>query len=360
MADRKIQSLQVLRGFAALAVVFYHVYVIMMQVEYGARVVFQDVAKYGFMGVAFFFVLSGFIIFSAHIKDVGVPASIPRYLLKRFVRVYPAYWVYTTGFIAASAVGLGYPDFSWDPYNILSSYLLVPLVDNLTLPLKVAWTLVYEIQFYFIFTLLLLFGGRGYWLLSMWGALTLSALVLDAGWESAIFSAWNLYFLVGVFVFHCSRKISESRWWLFLLLTACFLSVFVLLTGDVAKISHLSSEHPKLHILLAVSFGLCVLGVVLFERKVHIRYPKSLVFIGEASYSIYLVHSAAISVMVMLGHKYGVIETLGAQLFFISIFILSVFIGGAAYLIIERPLINFFSKRLFYSSYANPKPSMSK
>lgn len=74
--------------------------------------------------------LSGFIILMAHHNDIGRPERFSAYVTKRIIRVYPAYWVYLTGFIAAAAVGLGYPDFSWNPRNLLTAYLLVPLASD--------------------------------------------------------------------------------------------------------------------------------------------------------------------------------------------------------------------------------------
>jgi len=53
------------------------------------------VAQFGHAGVDFFFVLSGFIIFFVHGKDIGKPSRLPHYVWRRFIRIYPVYWAVT-------------------------------------------------------------------------------------------------------------------------------------------------------------------------------------------------------------------------------------------------------------------------
>ncbi|MDM0002978.1 acyltransferase family protein [Variovorax sp. J22P240] len=45
----------------------------------------------GAAGVAFFFVLSGFIIVLIHGREIGHPAQLWPYLRKRLARIYPTY-----------------------------------------------------------------------------------------------------------------------------------------------------------------------------------------------------------------------------------------------------------------------------
>src|SRR5271165_5758308 len=46
-------------------------------------------------GVDFFFVLSGFVMIYAHWYDIGRPDRVRRYCVKRFLRIYPPYWIIT-------------------------------------------------------------------------------------------------------------------------------------------------------------------------------------------------------------------------------------------------------------------------
>jgi peptidoglycan/LPS O-acetylase OafA/YrhL len=344
MTDTKnsIVTLQVLRGIAAISVAFYHVYIILMQPEYGGNVVFQPFARFGFLGVSFFFALSGFIIFTAHWKDLGTPRSIPTYLYKRVTRVYPVYWVYLTCFILAGAAGIGYPDFSWAPANLISSYLLIPFVSDMTLPLKVAWTLVYEIRFYIFFIVLLVFGFRAIWAFVVWGALILVSFFAGVETVPDVLSLWNIYFLAGMVGFLVLDRI-PVHFGVALFCIGIFLFVlFVLLGDDIKRIAQLDANHPELHLILAPAFLALILGGVLMERAYDLRFPRILQLLGDASYSIYLVHSAAISVIVLISKKLGLIEMLGVQAFFIFTFLLAVAAGTIAYFVVEKPFVGLF------------------
>ncbi|QPM92547.1 acyltransferase family protein [Pseudooceanicola algae] len=344
-AKRKsIATLQVMRGIAAVAVVFYHVYIILMEPEYGAEVLFRPVARYGFLGVSFFFVLSGFIIFMAHRRDLGRPGSIPVYLYKRAARVYPAYWIYLTLFLVAAAMGIGYPDFSWAPLNLASSYILFPLVEDMTLPLKVAWTLVYEIRFYLIFVLLLVFGARMLWAFVGWGVAILVCFLAGIDVPD-VMSVWNLYFLAGMLGYLVLDRIPERAGGLIFGLGVALFVLYGALSTDVGRIADLAHRAEGLHFLLAPTFLALILGGILLERRHEIRFPSILMLLGDASYSIYLVHSAVISATFLIGGKVGLITLMGLHAFFIFAFVFAVLCGTIAYLVIERPLIH-LSRRL--------------
>ena len=86
---RTLFSVQIARGVAATAVVLAHANLII-----DSRL-FHGWLVTGWCGVDFFFVLSGFIICYANSADIGHAERLPIYLYKRFVRVYPVYWLYT-------------------------------------------------------------------------------------------------------------------------------------------------------------------------------------------------------------------------------------------------------------------------
>lgn len=58
---KNFDTLQLLRGIAAMLVVFYH----------GTHTELLNIFKLGYMGVDLFFVLSGFIILYIHFSDFG-------------------------------------------------------------------------------------------------------------------------------------------------------------------------------------------------------------------------------------------------------------------------------------------------
>ena len=109
--------------------------------------------SFGNAGVEFFFVLSGFIIFSAHRKDIFNAGELVNYLKKRFFRIFPTYWIiFLAVFSLAFASGTLRHTVPHDLPTLLKSLLLIPqdksVVGGTGSPvLIVAWSLQYEMFF---------------------------------------------------------------------------------------------------------------------------------------------------------------------------------------------------------------------
>src|ERR1700690_1319738 len=91
----RLLSIQAARGVASLAVIFYHAGGGVALPQYVGFIPLGGFFNFGHAGVDFFFVLSGFIIYFVHHRDIGHPASLPRYTWRRLTRVLPIYWVVT-------------------------------------------------------------------------------------------------------------------------------------------------------------------------------------------------------------------------------------------------------------------------
>lgn len=121
--------------------------------------------SFGFSGVHLFFVLSGFIILSAHRPDIGRPGRLPYYLGRRFVRIYPLYWLAFLAwggwrlFAGRMALGEFLPNALWFSPGT-GAKLVIP----------VSWTLLYEISFYGLFCLLILNRRLGIAAMAAWMA----------------------------------------------------------------------------------------------------------------------------------------------------------------------------------------------
>ena len=87
----ELTTLQAGRGIAALLVVLYHASGLFSSNKYWQTIVLKGVFGFGFAGVEYFFVLSGFIMLHVHRKDIGKPAALVSYFRKRIERIYPAY-----------------------------------------------------------------------------------------------------------------------------------------------------------------------------------------------------------------------------------------------------------------------------
>lgn len=344
-----LHSLQMLRGFAALAVVVFHVNVILQRPEYGGNHAFEAAAVHGFLGVNFFFVLSGMIILMAHERDLGRPQAIGTYLYRRIVRIYPAYWVYLTGFLAAAAFGMGYSDVSWDRLNLLSSFALINFVDPVAPPLKVAWTLFFEVRFYILFVLLIVSPRLGTIAFAAWTVAIVAGTCFGVTGPINLLSPWNIYFVAGLLGVVGLRRI-PPRFGVGLVAGGLAVIAAYVLLFPANGMEDLIGERAMLNFLLAPAFAALVTGVVLWERNGLPRPPRLLGALGDASYSIYLVHSAAISVVGLIAQRTGLAWRIGAEVYFVGTFVLAVVAGVLAYHLVERPLLDLLRRRSRRSS----------
>lgn len=123
---KKFDSLQVFRGLAALGVVIHHTAISTDALVCKIPTWLLSTLEHGFLGVDFFFVLSGFIIMSSHFDDEKSVAALKTYGIKRFVRIFPPYWPVSIALILAYFVLPGMSQGSRGDFSWLSSLLLLP------------------------------------------------------------------------------------------------------------------------------------------------------------------------------------------------------------------------------------------
>jgi len=160
---RKIfASLQAGRALAALLVVLFHLGLIIADAKYFDVPWVASPFRWGDAGVEFFFVLSGFIIASAHARDISRPARLVPYLQRRIIRIYPPYWIiFAIVCVMALPLAATRATLSNDLGTLAEAWFLLPQnpaeVGGTGSPvIIVAWTLRYEILFYLLFALVIL------------------------------------------------------------------------------------------------------------------------------------------------------------------------------------------------------------
>lgn len=302
-AKLQIQSLQVFRGFAALAVVAHHA-VLSTEAFVGKLPdMLARVLGMGYLGVDFFFVLSGFIIMYAHMGDDSTLSAVRRYSFKRLVRVFPAYLPISIALIVLYAWLPGFSASADRGYSLLSSLLLIP-ADGPPV-LSVAWTLVHELMFYAVF--LLYFLGKR-WLVA--GLLAWAVLIVfsqqvqsPASWLRYPLSALNMEFMLGVLAAWVVRIWTlrfrpGTGWWLFVVAGILVACVGLLLIRNDA-----TSYAPRL--AFALGLGLLIVGSAIREQATALHWPSILLVMGNASYSIYLVHNPLLSLTQRLVARMG-------------------------------------------------------
>ncbi|WP_219499916.1 acyltransferase family protein [Nonomuraea ceibae] len=195
----RLYEIDALRISAAVAVVVYH-YVFSGPESGDSPLSFPaagEVARYGYLGVDLFFMISGFVVL-LNAWDRGPRA----FLVSRIVRLYPAYWVAVTITAVVSAtLSQGQFPVTLVQYAAnLTMFNALPDIPNVDV---VYWTLWAEIRFYALILALTWFGvTRGRVTAMLWGWLALTFLVqagvLPPVADLVVQSEFAHYFIAGM------------------------------------------------------------------------------------------------------------------------------------------------------------------
>jgi exopolysaccharide production protein ExoZ len=328
---RTLLSVQYARGVAAVSVLLFHAFNDANATGYPEQVLQA--------GVDLFFVISGFIMWVTTFRsDIGPKA----FLGKRVRRIVPLYWVFSAVAVLTAAVApqLGK---STGTEHAIASFLFLPAVNPVTHKaeplLAPGWTLNHEMLFYLIFALALTLSSRRRRLLAVIG---LNVTLAVVGWLThgpLLVSFYSnpiiLEFVFGVIVgwiytngYSASRRVSG-----------------VTVTAAALTMVFFAAAWGQTVILRVVLWGipaaLIVLGLALAENAKPVAQRRSWKFLGDASYSIYIVHG------VMLAALFSIVNHLHApDIVMIPLGAPIALIGGLiVYRYIESPMTNYLSGR---------------
>lgn len=331
----RLDVLQFARGGAATAVVLYHANDFILPLRlYDGGIAWRGFG-WGYAGVEFFFVLSGFIIAFVHQRDIGQPARVVRFLLKRVLRIYPMYWLVLTSLLLAyllvPTLGMTRPESE----HVLSAYLLWPSGERPVLP--VAWTLKHEMLFYIVFVCLLIHAQFGKAVFLVWmGGCFICLFLPDLPFPAAFYlSPYNLLFAVGMAVFYIQPVLRQS-------IARTLTIAGVLLFVGVGMSEQFLFPWPLAARTLAYGFaaGLLVAGAI----QLRMRTPAAAVLVGDASYAIYLVHLPVMNACAILLKKGELVPMSHPLLMCLALATAAVAAGVIFHLLVERPLQGWLSK----------------
>lgn len=157
-----LPQVQALRGLAAGLVVIDHALTFAVGHGLPAEPTTRIAWALGDLGVAVFFVISGFIMVVATPESVGL-ADASAFLRRRAIRVIPLYWICTAAAIALIGLGVWRSASPASVETIVKSALFIPYQDATGWPRPIlgpGWTLNYEAFFYLLFAVSLLAPRR--------------------------------------------------------------------------------------------------------------------------------------------------------------------------------------------------------
>lgn len=333
----RLMWLQCGRALAACSVVLYHgAERVSTALKADSEHFLGGAFKHGANGVDLFFVISGFIIVSVHLADIGRPERLARYAYRRVTRIYPLYWIL---FLLVAPLYFLFPaageGFVRDPGHLLANFLLLPAPPRSII--GVAWTLILEMGFYVMFGLMIWNRRVGIALFALWASLVAANFIFQFAPNYVVgtyLSRHYLEFFAGMAVAMSYRR---TPYWLGLSLAATIGWLFVLVP--------LASPGPKLEILgVGAGAAALILGLVSLDRA-GIAAPRWLAFLGNASYSIYLFHWVVGWVLGAALSKLHLYHAAPPVLVFAGLTTAMLLGGVVGYLLIERPTLNWFHGR---------------
>ncbi|MBC5828900.1 MAG: acyltransferase [Candidatus Eremiobacteraeota bacterium] len=335
----KLQNVQALRAVAALLVVAVHLYGIEAKYLLGWPWL-SPLHIYGQFGVDLFFVISGAVMTITAWKSFGAASSAWRFIGRRVTRIVPPYWL-VSGLILPFYLyrpALFNPHSAHAP-NVWASFLLLPQAGE---PLLiVGWTLVYEMFFYLVFTLTLLFQRRlmpliiGLWAVSF--IMVRVWVPVSTPFLRVISSPMNGEFVFGIMIgaLFMRRRLYAPH--------AFFAVALFLLCGTLWVTAQLRDDYISVNwsrlAYVGIPMALLVYGALGLEQCFAQVAPKLLQRIGDSSYSLYLWHVPILTVLGFALH-YTHFQGFGAHLGLVVVgYAVVVSASIILYRRIERPLL---------------------
>lgn len=350
----KFRLLHDSRVVAALLVVLFHAGANLAKGKYfgwAAADVFQWLWFAGDAGVAYFFVLSGFIIHHVHQRDQGHPARLKGYLVRRALRIYPAYWLIFAGtFVLALPFETLRAGLPMDPVLIAKALLLLPLdrdaLGGTGAPvIVVAWSLQYEVMFYAFVAVAILNRWAGIaWAGVLVACVAYKAISGDDGYAIRFLGSHHLLqFAMGMAAaqaLHRGVKWPAPGWRALFALGAFGAS------AAWCTVYRASYVREWADMAYGASGALLILSLVQFEQSRPAGSVRSLPSVlGDASYALYLIHYPLIAILCKLAVACLPVSTAGAMWALLLITLACVAAAVVFHVAVERPLIRYATSR---------------
>lgn len=298
--------MDLLRFFAALMVVIFHLNEPILYIDNWYR----SLAKFGWLGVPVFFVISGYcILLSAYHSKNSL-----QFIIRRFFRIFPTYWF---SLVLVLIVALLQKLMTGDNsvVNIPKSFSgIIATLTLFTKPVSgietvnwVYWSLSCELFFYLVVALIMSLYKK------IWLPLLLAVSVLAVSFPDQangllfFLNYWPAFALgVGIYVLHFSP--SKMKWFYFIAFT-------LISIGDLLSRLKQAPDYEFL-ITTVITATIVLISPYLKLKK---NFFSSL---GDHSYSIYLIH-VPIGIFLLGRLETKIIQT---NLFFNMLYDISMYI----------------------------------
>ena len=344
--DLHFDSIQALRGLAALFVVFQHVRFL----------------NFGAFGVDIFFCISGFMIMFTTEK------STKYFFRKRLIRILPLYYLMTIGtYLLLLLFPSMFQQTRQDPSYLIKSLLFLPfdIGGGAIQPLvRIGWTINCEMLFYLLFFIAFHISMKyrglicGAFLAVLVGMVQIFAPAISS-WQGPVGSVLSpflifygdpvmLEFLFGILAYyllrylyhrHTLHPVSKT---LSLVSAVCIPVIFCLLAYFTPRINVIGFRRLPLWGLPAL-----LLVVLAFLAGLQLTMPRFFVQLGNISYSLYLVHYYPVMLLDRAVFDFSTLSALSFIGLIVSIG-LSIALAYLCFVLIEKKFTGWLRRLLLH------------
>jgi peptidoglycan/LPS O-acetylase OafA/YrhL len=339
-ASKQNANIQALRALAAVLVVVGHS---LHETEAISALVGRTAPDLSFVywgfGVDIFFVISGFIMVYTSADLFGQPGAWRVFLTRRLTRIVPLYWLLTTVLLVGGAIAprlLNVPIGDWQ--HVLASYAFIPSMrapGEIRPVMALGWTLNMEMFFYVLFAGALALPYRyGLMALSLViGGFAAIGLVFKP--EQVQLAFWTqsiiLEFLMGCLL--AAAYLKGAR-----LTPAAALALAALGILGMFKFTGVDAETDMPDALRWGIPALLIVAAAALAEGSTSRAMLWLAALGNASYSLYLIHPFVLRPMRNIWSQL-IGGALPLTAYVVVVTLLATLVAFAIYRWLERPLL---------------------
>lgn len=364
---KKYQYIDSLRGIAILLVILVHIATVlgfMYYPQFNEHPIFAKFVHNGMYGVLLFFILSAFTLIMSHYNRIGEPHSTRSFIIRRFFRIAPMYYLAIVGITFLKFIKIDAPLFGLMNIpigNLLSEIFFIsaffPQYINQYVP--GGWSVSVEFIFYLFVPLI-------------------CSKIKNL--NSALILIMSLVSLSAIFSSFIETKHYDLNFILFnpiIQLPAFALGIFIYLFLNKAEVGFKKFTLVCLTLFIfafcytpipynfLIGLGFSMLIVIQSKFNFRLLSNKLLASIGKVSYSMYLIHFIVIFVLIRFKlTKVSEISDFKTFLFnFIAMYlivaIITFILAGITYKLIEIPGQN-YGHKLINKLYLKDKLQTTK
>jgi exopolysaccharide production protein ExoZ len=269
----RLQSVQILRFIAAFGVLLLHA---------------DRRLGLGAAGVDIFFVISGYII-----CRISARQQVGEFVVGRLRRIYPIYWI-----CSIPAVLLHLQNGHTAVADLVTSVTLWPVIGDYRFPyLHQGWTLSFEMLFYLGAAVVIWRPDMLRWLLVIYGGALALALTTAEPIVRFIGNPIIAEFLLGAVIARMKPLGRDFGALLIVIALMWFAATIMVAANYIMAEDVIAVTKPARVAIWGPPAGLLLLGILQFEPVRDNPFVAFFAYLGDASYSLYLVHMPLLMVL---------------------------------------------------------------